>query len=493
MTKLDELSKKTDSELDDIKTRSIAEMHRIHDKAGNNNLTPGENERWTNLTRSVDKIDVILADRETDALAARAAVLARAALNPDPEAMRADGGAYMTPNQTNRSNAPWRSDETDRGYATIDDAFRSGTLPDHAASKARDLIEHGHPGERSLAARWANAAGSVDYRSGFAKLCADPTQGHLLWTPAEQDAYRAATAVHSEMRAMSTTGSAGGYMIPLTLDPAIMLTNAGSINPLRQLASIKQTMTNSWTGISSAGATSEWKAEAVEAADGSPTLANPVIPVFAGDTFVPFSYEVGMDVENFLAELSAIMVDSADNLQATAYTTGNGSTAPQGIVTGLAGTGSELNTIGTEAIAAGDAYAMQNALGARFSANATWQMNIATGNTFRQFETSNGAHAFPELRETPPSLLGKRWHENSNLDGTINAAATANNYVAIYGDIAKAFYIVDRVGTTIDLIPNLMGANGRPTGQKGAFLYFRTGSEVVNPAAAVLLDVPTTA
>ena len=33
-----------------------------------------------------------------------------------------------------------------------------------------------------------------------------------------------------------------------------------------------------------------------------------------------------------------------------------------------------------------------------------------------------------ELRQNPPMLCGKPWFELSNLDGSINAAATANNY-----------------------------------------------------------------
>jgi hypothetical protein len=32
-------------------------------------------------------------------------------------------------------------------------------------------------------------------------------------------------------------------------------------------------------------------------------------------------------------------------------------------------------------------------------------------------------------------------------------------------------------------VPHLLGDNGRPTGQRGALLYFRTGSEVVVPQA----------
>ena len=389
-----------------------------------------------------------------------------------------------------------RDDNAERAFRVVDDSFRSGLLPDYGAEKVTSLLEAGTIAERALAARWTVAAGAPEYRDAFAKLLIDPTRGHMLWTPEEADAYRAVVAVQSEMEArtaMSTTGANGGYMIPLTLDPAIMLTNDGSNNPLRQLATVKQTVTNTWQGVTSAGATAEWKAEADEAADGTPTLGNPSIPVFLGDSYCEWSYEVGMDAVDLLDELVTVLNDTADNLMAAAYTTGNGTTAPQGIVTGLAGTSSEINTTGSETYDDSDPFVLQNALPARFSANATFQAHIATMNAYRQMETTNGALMFPELRQSPPYLLGKRFYENSNMDGSINAAATANNYAMVYGDVARGFFIVDRVGTTIELIPNIMGANRRPTGQRGAMLWFRTGSEVVIPQALRLLDIPTAA
>jgi HK97 family phage major capsid protein len=103
---------------------------------------------------------------------------------------------------------------------------------------------------------------------------------------------------------------------------------------------------------------------------------------------------------------------------------------------------------------------------------------LAILNTIRQFETTNGALKFPELAANSPMLLGRNVYENSNMDGTINAAATANNYVLVYGDF-RQFVIVNRVGSTLELVPHLFGPNRRPTGQRGALLWFRTGSDVV--------------
>jgi HK97 family phage major capsid protein len=84
-------------------------------------------------------------------------------------------------------------------------------------------------------------------------------------------------------------------------------------------------------------------------------------------------------------------------------------------------------------------------------------------------------------------------NELSNMDGTINVAATENNYPLVYGDFGAGMVIVDRIGSTLELVPHLFGANRRPTGQHGALLWFRTGSDVVIPNAFRLLSVPTAA
>ena len=48
--------------------------------------------------------------------------------------------------------------------------------------------------------------------------------------------------------------------------------------------------------------------------------------------------------------------------------------------------------------------------------------------------------------------------------------------------------LVDRIGSTLEIVSHLVGSNRRPTGQRGALLWFRTGSNVVVPQAFRLLD-----
>jgi predicted phage gp36 major capsid-like protein len=76
------------------------------------------------------------------------------------------------------------------------------------------------------------AAGSRDYATAFGKLLADPLRGHLEWTPAEQDAYREAAQVRSDLERslVAGTNANGGFMVPTHLDPAIMLSGSGTLS-----------------------------------------------------------------------------------------------------------------------------------------------------------------------------------------------------------------------------------------------------------------------
>jgi HK97 family phage major capsid protein len=381
---------------------------------------------------------------------------------------------------------------------TIDAAHRSRRIPDHAAEKASALVETGSLMERSIAARWATTTGADAYRTAFAKLVGDPTRGHLLWTPEEADAYRAVEQFRSEVRGMSLTDSAGGYMVPFTLDPAIILTNAGSTSPIRRIARVVQTVTDTWNGVSSAGVTAEWLAEGAEASDAAPTLAQPTVAVQKGAAFVPFSIEYGMDAERPMEELTRLLVDAADRLMDTAYWSGqSGSGQPIGIETALNGGASEVAPTTAEVFAIADIYKTANALPARWHANAQWAAQLSTINAIRQFATSSNYHAFlTDLGGgNPAQMLGRPLHEWSAMDpySAVDAAATAVHHLLLFGDFQQ-FVIADRIGTTIEVVPHLFNtANNRPDGRRGLWMFFRTGSDVVVDDAFRLLTVTTAA
>lgn len=467
------------NELDGITARAVA-------RGGPDiELTPGESEKLERLTKGIDKLKA-----EQEALE-----LERHEVGVDLVRRQYELGAIEVPDG-------WDHPEHRRGLdappgvaralRVVDTAQRDGLLSATAAAKVEQLVTHGPTANRGLAARWATETGHPAYLGAFAKLVQDPARGHLTWTPEEAEAYRRVAAFQAEQRAMSLTDTAGGFMVPLTLDPAIILSSDGSISALRRISRVVQTVTNEWNGVTSAGVTASWDAEAAEVSDDTPTLAQPNIPVHKGAAFVPFSLEIGMDAVNFTQQLGEVLADAADTLQAAAYAQGTGTSQPTGIITALDGTASEVTPATAETFAATDVYAVQNALPPRFQARAAWCAEISTINKMAQFETTNGARLFPEI--TNDRLLRKPLHEVSDLDafGDVNPAVTADNHVLLYGDF-RHFVIVDRIGTTVELIPHLFAtANNRPSGQRGLYMYFRTGSDAVVDGAFRVLNVATT-
>jgi HK97 family phage major capsid protein len=470
------------SEIETERARLVAEFEELGNKHGDDIDTwpTGVRVRAENLSRAIDRTDdQILAIQATRAERAEKIESIRAAA----ESSSNREAGFGAPNVITRTGGG----ETDRAARIIDTYHRDGELPDAAAEKMERLLKADE--SSGAAADYVKVVGAPAYRSAFDKLVRDPLKGHLLWTGEELAAYQAAEAWSS--RAMSTTVGNGGYLIPLTLDPTVILTSAGSINPLRRIARTVETMTGQWKGISSSGSSMEWKTEGAQAADGSFTVDDEPIPVHFGSVFVPYSFEVEQDGANFTREVQRVMVDAVEQGQATAYTTGDGSGEPTGIITALVGGSSLVTPTTAETFTAPDVYKVQNALPARFQARAQWCAALATINSIAQFETTNGALKFPEVGND--RLLRKPLNELSNMDGTYDAAATANNYILLYGDFSN-FVIVDQVGgSRLELLPNLTGADGRPTGQRGLYLWARTGSDSVNDAAFRCLNVATTA
>lgn len=293
----------------------------------------------------------------------------------------------------------------------------------------------------------------------------------------------------SEARALSTSDTAGGYAIPFTLDPSVILTSNHSVNPYRAIARVVQTVTDNWNGVSSAGVTAAYAAEAAEAADDSPTLAQPSIAVEKAHVFIPFSVEIGQDWSGLQSELTMMVQESKDDLESTKFTfgAGSGSDEPQGVLIGGTVT---LRTAGTATFAVGDLYRTEEALPPRYRPRAQWVANRSIYNRVRQFDTAGGANLWTEnlqrgLANSVPTpgntgynLLGYQANECSDFGTSIATGGT----ILMFGDYSR-YVIVDRVGMNVELVPLVMGRNQRPTGERGFYVWWRNSAEVVDPNA----------
>lgn len=371
-------------------------------------------------------------------------------------------------------NRDAQRDLTRRAVQTITDHLDISDARKDAALKA--LREHDRRGRLAVHAVLTE---SDAYRSAFAKLMVGED-----WNLTDEE--RSAVAA---VRAMSVgTDASGGFAVPFTLDPTIILTSDGAVNPLRAIASVRTTVTDNWEGVSSGGVTASYDAEAAEVSDDAPTLANPTIAIHMARAFVPYSIEAGMDIANLEEDVTVQFRDAKDTLEATVFTTGSGTGQPWGVVTAVAAvTASRVSATTNNAYGAVDVYAVQNGLAARHQPRASWLANLAVINLTRQFGTAfNHAFTADLTAGAPPQLLGKPLYEASAMDGAI---ATGNDDVLLYGDFQK-YRIVDRVGMNIEYIPHLFATNNnRPSGQRGWFAYWRNGANVLDANAFRVLRV----
>lgn len=303
------------------------------------------------------------------------------------------------------------------------------------------------------------ATGSPTYRRAFAKA--------LVGRP----------LTDSESRALSLSGSAGGYAVPFQLDPTIIPTSNGAVNPLRQISRVETVTVGEWKGVTSAGITAAYAAEGTEASDDAPTLAQPDLITERAQAFVPYSIEIGGDWGSLQSEIAAALQDAKDELEASKFTTGagHGSNEPQGIVTGATST----VAAGSAAFAVANLYSLHNALPARFRPNASFVAENTQFDRVRQFDTQGGANLWVQLAfDKPASLLGKPAYELSTMD----SALTNGSKIMVYGDF-RHFLIVDRLGMNVELIPHLFGASNRPVGKRGLYAIWRNTSGVLTTAA----------
>lgn len=465
----------------------IERMREISDELGrlanHTNLTKVQEARFNQLTREFE-------DLEREQRAARESLVAEAYAggrvedaNVDRSASHADATAPRRGPQVMFRGDPWEAHgPLDGLMGTVEARGRAlkaietapGQMPDHARERATRAVEVDADPANKLS-RWAIATSQPAYRDAFLAWVRDPEHAGAEWSPAEREAVR---QVQTESRAMALgTGSAGGYMVPFSLDPSILISNTGSVNPMREVSRIELTATNEWRGITSAGVTASWDPEAQEVSDDSPTLANPAIFAQKAQAFVPVSIELFED-SNIADQVAVLFLDAKAQLEATAFTTGSGTNQPKGIITALvaAGGGTVIAT-GTNVLAQADLYANQAALPPRWRPNARWMMNLSILNGFRQLPQATGLnYSIISDATTPPTALGWEVRENSAMDGTLTGAAA--DYLVLSGDFAQ-FCIVDRVGMTVEFIPHLMGASGRPTGQRGFYTHWRVGSDVL--------------
>ena len=329
-----------------------------------------------------------------------------------------------------------------------------------------------------LGARYLAAVSEPAYTTAFAKAIRYGPSAALAFTREEQAAMAATMGIVQERAALGVgTGSTGGYAVPFSLDPSVILTSAGSVNPLRDICRVETIATDVWKGLSSDGVSVAYGEEGTVVDDTSPTFGQPTAQTERATGWVPFSIELSLDWPRLQRELATILIDAKDQLEATQflYGSGHGSFQPEGLITTLA-PGSVVSTDDsswpTSAV-----YGMLEALPPRAQANARWLAPLKSLNHIR-FLVGPGSLESQLL--APDGLLRRPVHEHSGF-------ATGDELLV--GDFSR-FVIVDRIGMQLEVVQHVFDpSTGRPTGRRGLFAYWRNSSTILDDGAFRLLQV----
>jgi HK97 family phage major capsid protein len=338
-----------------------------------------------------------------------------------------------------------------RALDVIEDVSKRGYLLHEFAENATHLAQDQFRGNSKIAQHILQT-GSDEYRETFEAYLRDP-EGE-------------------RNRALSLTNANGGFLLPFVLDPTIILTNASSANPWRRISNVKQTTSNTWNGVNSAGVTAAWLSEGSTATDNSPGVGNVVVTPSKASAWVFGSYEVLEDTD-FGQQLPGLLADAKDRLEEAAFATNTTSGIPIGIVPAAT---TVVTTAATTVIAIGDIYATQAALPPRFrnAPGAAWVANVAIINKIRQLDTAGGSSFWTNLgKGQPETLLGAPIYESTTMSGSV-ATLTLE---AIFGDFGQ-YIIVDRVGVSMIYEPLVKSTTALPTGQAGWFMFWRVGANL---------------
>jgi HK97 family phage major capsid protein len=399
-----------------------------------------------------------------------------------------------------RAGNPWRDEggplnrETSAGFVTrahsAVEAVSERLTHDGAELLSSLLVERrddrGVSVRRSAdevreAAEMILALSSPHYESAMRSVFRNPDLfstglGAMVWSDDERQAVHEVMNNYVVRAAFAeTSGAVGAFALPLQLDPTILYTNAGVASPHRNLARHELGTSNTWNGVTSAGATANWVAEGTAVTDTTPAIGQLVITPYKMMTWIFGSFEV-LDDTNLSEQVPSLFDEARARLEGSAFAIGTGSAQPFGVVT-RAGADASAGALTNAMI-----YGLDQNLPPRFrnGGKVAWAANESIRNVARQVAKFTGAvESIVDDTGDQPRMLGYPFYESSAMLG-----GTTGNRELLLGDW-QSYIIVDRLPSVVVAEPLVMSqSTALPTGQRGWLNYSRVGADTVTQGAA---------
>lgn len=278
----------------------------------------------------------------------------------------------------------------------------------------------------------------------------------------------------------------GGYVVTREMSDQIVSTIFES-SPVREFATVQSISSDALDLLvdkDEAGA--GWAAEQEARAEtDTPDVAKTTIPVHeiyaeprATQKLVD---DANIDIEAWLAGKVA---EKFARTESTAFINGTGVGQPRGILTYPGGTGwgeiEQIKSVNASALTADGLINLNYALKADYALNGTWLMQRASVGEVRRLKDSNGQYLWqPGIGQGAPDLLlGRPVAQAADMP-----SVAANALVIAFGDIRRAYQIVDRIGVRVLRDP----FTAKPYVK--FYTTKRTGGDVVNFEAIKLQKI----
>lgn len=341
-------------------------------------------------------------------------------------------------------------EKLDRVFA---EASAAKAAADEASKKATRILVGGSEGKKD-----------DEHKSAFLTFIRNP-----------RDQKSVAALQDIERKAVFTTGTggsaAGGYAVPKEIAASIV-SQIADISPMRQLATVVTASTPDYKQLVDVlGTSTGWVGEKGTRSETNTPQLGEVAPTFGTVYAYPKATEeslndVYFNVEQWLVNSVSTAMAAAES---AAFTTGDGSNKPSGIMiatkstaddatlafgstqyvpTGAAAGFPALSLTSPVAYPADKLIDVVHKLKSGYRANARWMMNKATLGVVRKFKDSEGNYLWAPglVAGAPSTLLGYAVAENEDM-----AAIGANAFPIAFGDFRAAYLIVDLVGLRVTL------------------------------------------
>lgn len=283
-----------------------------------------------------------------------------------------------------------------------------------------------------------------------------------------------------ELRTLTVSSDPqGGYLAPAEMSTEF-IRDLVEFSPIRSLATVRTTSAPSVsyprrTGITNA----KWKGETQAQEASEPTFGQVEVPIREINTYVDISNQLLADSGGAAeAEVRLALAEDFGAKEGLAFVSGAGNLQPEGILTNAdvqvtpTGNASTLGTAPADLL-----ITHMYSLPAAYRARGTWLMNGSTLAAIRKLKDgTTGVYLWQPSYAAgqPETILGRPVIEVPDMDD-VGTAATP----ILFGDIATAYRVVDRLALSILVNPYVQATNGITR----IHATRRLGAAVVQPAA----------